>query len=251
MIHALLLLLHFTSAFNIPVAVTRTPSVPFLPVTRRVASSRLASKSPVDPDVAQVSRRNVVLRGAVLATGVCSYGIGATPAAWAYNVDRVDPNERETYAEAQKGAGPRRVLWVGVGDMKSAAREKLFRAGSEVVAVDLLRPDAKDLSAATAFATENGYQLSFEQGNATKLKFEDGSFDAVVCSFFLCQDFDPAVVVSEIRRVLKPGGRFGFYEHEDNINKVIVDKVFGEQSVIRVQSYPQKSNIIAGVVRKV
>ena len=47
---------------------------------------------------------------------------------------------------------------------------------------------------------------------------------------FLCQDFNPEVVVSEIRRVLKPNGRFGFYEHIEDINKVIVDKVFGERA---------------------
>ena len=67
---------------------------------------------------------------------------------------------------------------------------------------------------------------------------------------FLCQDFDPAVVVSEIRRVLKPGGRFGFYEHVEDIDKVIVGKVFGEGSVVRVEAYPERTNVVAGVVRK-
>ena len=68
---------------------------------------------------------------------------------------------------------------------------------------------------------------------------------------FLCQDFDPQVVVSEIRRVLKPGGRFGFYEHVEDINKVIVDRVFGERSIVQVQAYPERTNVMAGVVKKV
>ena len=68
---------------------------------------------------------------------------------------------------------------------------------------------------------------------------------------FLCQDFDPEVVVSEIRRVLKAGGRFGFYEHVEDIDSVIVGKVFGERAVIRVEAYPERTNVVAGVVRKV
>ena len=58
-------------------------------------------------------------------------------------------------------------------------------------------------------------------------------------------------VIEEIRRVLKPGGRFGFYEDEPEVDKVIVGKVFGESAVIRVDANPLKSNIIGGVVRKV
>ena len=129
--------------------------------------------------------------------------------------------------------------------------KNLFLAGNDVTALDLVRPEATDLSAATAYATEHGYKLHFEQGDATSLKFADGTFDVVVCSFFLCQDFDPEVVVSEIRRVLKPGGRFGFFEHVDNIDRLIVGKVFGARSVIRVQELPEKLNVMAGVVRKV
>ena len=104
---------------------------------------------------------------------------------------------------------------------------------------------------AKTYAAEHGYQLRFEQGDATELRWAADTFDVVVSSLFLCQDFDPEVVVSEIRRVLKPGGRFGFFEHVDDIDKVIVGKVFGERSVIRVQAYPERTNVIAGVVRKV
>ena len=158
---------------------------------------------------------------------------------------------KETYEVAQKGDGALRVLWVGAGSL-SGVFKGLFPAGNEVVAVDLVRPDRTDYSAATTYAAEHGVFLTFEQGDATQLtQFTDGQFDAVVCSMFLCQDFDPAVVVSEIRRVLKPGGRFGFYEHVEDIDNVIVGKVFGERSVIRIQAKPERSNTIGLVVRKV
>ena len=197
--------------------------------------------------VTQISRRSLLCFGVLWATSM--YGSGTIACASAYTISKVEPDEKETYAVAQKGNGPLRVLWVGAGDMKGVSNG-LFSAGNEVIALDLRRPDALDLNAATTFTTEHGYQLRFEKGDATKLEFQDGNFDVVVSSLFLCQDFNPEVVVSEIRRVLKPGGRFGFYEHIDDIDKVII-KVFGERSVIRVQHYPEKRNIIAGVVKKV
>jgi len=52
--------------------------------------------------------------------------------------------------------------------------------------------------------------------------------------------------------VLKPGGRFGIYEEPvEDIDQVVVGKVFGEKSVIRVQAKPERTNVMAGVVRKV
>jgi SAM-dependent methyltransferase len=213
----------------------------------------------------EASRRNLLCGALLWASGIY-YGSGS---ASAYTVEQVKPDEQETYAVAQNGKGHLRVLWVGSGvfdvgcqsvgpknarriDCRAASGvfKNLFLPGNEVVAMDLLRPNANDLRAATSYAAEHGYRLRFEQGDATQLRFDDGAFDVVVCSMFLCQDFDPEVVVAEIRRVLKPGGRFGFYEHVEDIDSVIVGKVFGEGSVIRVQANPERSNVIAGVVRK-
>ena len=263
---SLLLLLPITGGFNLT---TRPALSAYSPIAFQAASLRLARHvagndrwvlhvaernkevpcAELSQNMARVSRRNLI-RG-VLNAGGLYYGFRTIECASAYTVQKVDPDERNIYTEAQKGNGPLRVLWVGSGDMKGIFKNAYFRAGNEVIALDLDRPDAADVSAATTYASEHGYQLRFEQGDATSLKFTDGSFDAVVCSMFLCQDSNPEVVVSEIRRVLKPNGRFGFYEHIEDINKVIVDKVFGERAVIQVQYYPEMSNIMAGVVRKV
>ena len=179
------------------------------------------------------------------------YGGGTIARASAYTVDQVKPDEAALYKEAQNfGDGPLRILWVGAGSMDGVFKS-LFPAGNEVVAVDIKRPDKTDLSAATTYATEHGYSLRFEQGDATKLAFADGSFDVVVSSMFLCQEFDVEVVVNEIRRVLKPGGRFGFYEDAEAEKVLVVPKVFGERAVIRYQAYPERTNMIGGVVRKV
>eukprot|EP00554_Chaetoceros_debilis_P015446 CAMPEP_0194118418 /NCGR_PEP_ID=MMETSP0150-20130528/35386_1 /TAXON_ID=122233 /ORGANISM="Chaetoceros debilis, Strain MM31A-1" /LENGTH=283 /DNA_ID=CAMNT_0038809781 /DNA_START=67 /DNA_END=918 /DNA_ORIENTATION=+ len=213
-----------------------------------------------------VSRRNLLhdffrisgAYGVLLTMSPCTPA-SASASDSAYVVDKVEPDEVDTYAEAQRGNGtvngngPLRILWVGAGDMKGVFKN-LFgpdNTGNDVIAVDLIRPDAKDIHAASEYAKEHGYTVGFEQGDAEQMKFKDETFDVVVCSMFLCQDFNPEIVVSEIRRVLKYGGRFGFFEHVEDIDKIIVGKIFGKDSVIRVQHYPEMTNIMAGVVRKV
>jgi ubiquinone/menaquinone biosynthesis C-methylase UbiE len=48
---------------------------------------------------------------------------------------------------------------------------------------------------------------------AEKLPFEDDSFDTVVSTLVLCGVADQAQALSEVRRVLQPGGRLIFIEH--------------------------------------
>lgn len=48
---------------------------------------------------------------------------------------------------------------------------------------------------------------------AERLPVPDASVDAVICSLVLCTVNDVAGTLSEVRRVLKPGGRFAFLEH--------------------------------------
>lgn len=50
--------------------------------------------------------------------------------------------------------------------------------------------------------------IELHQMDASALRFPDASFDAVTCAFGLMFCPNPARVLSEIRRVLKPGGRF-------------------------------------------
>ncbi|MGB3722062.1 MAG: class I SAM-dependent methyltransferase [Pacificimonas sp.] len=45
------------------------------------------------------------------------------------------------------------------------------------------------------------------------LPVDDASIDHVVCSLTLCSVDDPAQVLAEVKRVLKPGGGFHFMEH--------------------------------------
>jgi ubiquinone/menaquinone biosynthesis C-methylase UbiE len=48
---------------------------------------------------------------------------------------------------------------------------------------------------------------------AERLSFDDDSFDTVALTLVLCTVPDPAAALGEIKRVLKPEGRFLFLEH--------------------------------------
>jgi len=45
------------------------------------------------------------------------------------------------------------------------------------------------------------------------LPLEDASCDGALCTFTLCTVPEPDVALAELRRVVKPGGRFHFLEH--------------------------------------
>jgi ubiquinone/menaquinone biosynthesis C-methylase UbiE len=62
-------------------------------------------------------------------------------------------------------------------------------------------------------AVELGRTVDLRLGDAEALEFADESFDKVVCTFGLCTIPDDRRAVSEVRRVLRTGGRFVLAEH--------------------------------------
>ena len=72
--------------------------------------------------------------------------------------------------------------------------------------------------------TYNGdIDINYEQASAENLQFEADSFDSVVCTYTLCTIPDANKALQEIRRVLKPTGKFLFTEHglapDDKVSK--------------------------------
>jgi ubiquinone/menaquinone biosynthesis C-methylase UbiE len=49
--------------------------------------------------------------------------------------------------------------------------------------------------------------------SSERLPMSNGSFDSVVSTFTLCSIADVAAALCEVRRVLRPGGRYFFLEH--------------------------------------
>ncbi|MEM1054801.1 MAG: methyltransferase domain-containing protein [Bacteroidota bacterium] len=62
-------------------------------------------------------------------------------------------------------------------------------------------------------AEAHGLELKIVGGVAERLPLDDASVDAVVSTLVLCSVDDVPGVLAEVRRVLKPGGRFVFIEH--------------------------------------
>lgn len=58
-----------------------------------------------------------------------------------------------------------------------------------------------------------GIPIRLRYDTADSIADPDNTYDAVICTLVLCSVSDPARTLAEIRRVLKPGGRFIFIEH--------------------------------------
>lgn len=74
-------------------------------------------------------------------------------------------------------------------------------------------PNGALLDAARQRAEANGWAAEIRQGVGEDIPFGDASFDTVVCTYTLCSVHNPTKVLSEMRRILKPGGTLLYLEH--------------------------------------
>ncbi|MBS0255547.1 MAG: class I SAM-dependent methyltransferase [Proteobacteria bacterium] len=85
--------------------------------------------------------------------------------------------------------------------------------GADVASYAGLDPSAKGLDFARGEAAAHGWPVDLREGAGEAVPFADAMFDSVVCTFTLCSVADPAQVLAELYRVLKPGGALLFAEH--------------------------------------
>lgn len=133
------------------------------------------------------------------------------PATFVADLDRNADTLRETrlnlirLLEVRTGSS---VLDVGSGTgefLIEVARMQKVRA----VGVDSSEVMVKTASERAAAA---GVDVHFVVGDAQRLEFPDDSFDSVNCSLVLLHLVDPVKAVSEMARVLAPGGRVAISE---------------------------------------
>jgi ubiquinone/menaquinone biosynthesis C-methylase UbiE len=102
------------------------------------------------------------------------------------------------------------VLDVGSG-VGGPARFLSASLGCRVTGVDLSEPFV-DAARYLTERTGQGGQVSFETASALELPFDDGNFDVVLLQHVAMNIADRARLYREIRRVLKPGGKFATYD---------------------------------------
>ncbi len=96
------------------------------------------------------------------------------------------------------------ILDLGCGTGEIAARLAEMFPEASIVGIDLEEPH---LERARTRCAPHGARVRFQHGDALALPFDDGQFDLVVCRHLLQAVPDAERVLSEIRRVLRPGGR--------------------------------------------
>jgi SAM-dependent methyltransferase len=82
--------------------------------------------------------------------------------------------------------------------------------GVHLIAVE---PSLRMHDALRQRASDAGVELTLIPHGAEAIPLSDASVDEVICSLVLCTVEDPARVLAEVRRILRPGGRFRFVEH--------------------------------------
>ncbi len=101
-----------------------------------------------------------------------------------------------------------KVLEIGAG---TGANLPHYTHAAEVVATE---PDPFMLKRAQKRLEGVDHpKIELRQASAEELPFPDDTFDHAVSTLVLCTVPNPEQALAEIRRVLKPGGRFHFVEH--------------------------------------
>ena len=109
-----------------------------------------------------------------------------------------------------------KTLDVGCGGGFSC--EFMAERGAIVSGID---QSEKCVQAAKNHAAISGFEINYRQGLAENMPYDDNTFDVVICVDVLEHVADYKQVVSEVHRILKPGGLFFF----DTINRTFSSQV--------------------------
>lgn len=102
---------------------------------------------------------------------------------------------------------PHRIVEIGSG---VGANLRYLPADATLVAIE---PNPHMHRRLQAAARRRGVHLELHDQVGERIDLPDESVDAVISSLVLCSVTDPAHVLAEIRRILRPGGRYSFVEH--------------------------------------
>ena len=149
-------------------------------------------------------------------TTVCSLapqGFEANPARGRFNSaffwamgGYINWHMRQRKAKAFADLSPNVVeLGPGVG-----ANLRYLPSGARLIAIE---PNPYMHARLRRAARRRGVELEIRSVVGERVDLPDASAETVISSLVLCTVSDPAAVLAEIRRILRPGGRFSFAEH--------------------------------------
>lgn len=116
------------------------------------------------------------------------------------------------------GIDPQGKTALEVGSGGGILTEEIAKMGFQTSGID---PAEESVLTASNHARISGLNIQYQLGSGENLPYPDASFDAVFCCDVLEHVRDLPKVMSEIARVLKPGGVF-FY---DTLNRTFVSKL--------------------------
>jgi SAM-dependent methyltransferase len=102
---------------------------------------------------------------------------------------------------------PAQVVEIGPG---TGANLRYYPVGTAVLAIE---PNPMMYPRLRTNAERYGIELEIRGIKGEEIDLASGSVEAVVGTLVLCTVDDPERVVSEVHRILKPGGRYLFLEH--------------------------------------
>lgn len=142
-----------------------------------------------------------------------------TPKGWYYKSIKVDLLQRywhkRRFSEIRKLIEPvgGNILDIGCAD-GMFTKEVLDKSeAKEIIGVDVVKSSIDWAKA----HWKNQKRMKFKVGDAEKLDFKSGTFDAVVALEVLEHVFDPRKVLDEIKRILKKGGYAIFLVPTDSL----------------------------------
>lgn len=107
-------------------------------------------------------------------------------------------------------AAGERFLDIGCGTGTLLVLIRQFHPSVTVVGLD---PDPRALARAASKAERAGVEVHFDRGFSDQLPYADASFDRVFCNILsLLPRQEKETTLSEVRRVLKPGGLFHLWD---------------------------------------